>query len=58
MKSKFLRVKCAKCKNEQVVFARAASTVKCLVCSEVLAEPTGGMAEMKAKVLGEPRKSR
>jgi len=44
MVSKFMRVKCAKCKNEQVIFERAASVVKCLVCGEVLAKPTGGKA--------------
>jgi len=42
MVSKFLRVKCAKCKNEQVIFERSASVVKCLVCGEILAKPTGG----------------
>jgi small subunit ribosomal protein S27e len=44
MVSKFLHVKCEKCKNEQVIFERAASVVKCLVCDEVLAKPTGGKA--------------
>ena len=38
--SKFLRVKC-KCGNEQNIFAYAAQPVACLVCSEVLATPTG-----------------
>jgi small subunit ribosomal protein S27e len=51
MASSFVRVKCEKCKNEQVIFARASTSVKCLVCSEVLAEPTGGQASIKAKVV-------
>lgn len=51
MPSKFVRVKCEKCKNEQVIFEKASSVVKCLVCSEVLAEPTGGKSRIKAKVL-------
>lgn len=50
-KSKFLRVKCAKCKNEQVIFNKASTTVKCLVCGEVLAEPTGGRAVIKTKII-------
>ncbi len=50
-KSKFLRVKCSKCNNEQSVFSRASMVVKCLVCGEILAEPTGGEARMKAQVL-------
>ncbi|MBI4895354.1 MAG: 30S ribosomal protein S27e [Candidatus Aenigmarchaeota archaeon] len=50
-KDKFVQVKCEKCKNEQAIFTRASSIVKCLVCEEVLAEPTGGKALIKAKVL-------
>ena len=46
--SKFLKVKC---KNEQVVFNKAASQVKCLVCSAVLAEPMGGKAEIKTSIV-------
>lgn len=49
-KTKFIKVKC-KCKNEQIIFGNAASRVTCLVCDEVLAEPRGGMADVKAKVL-------
>jgi small subunit ribosomal protein S27e len=50
-KSKFLRVKCNKCKNEQIIFNKASTTVKCLVCGEVLAEPTGGRAIIKTKII-------
>jgi small subunit ribosomal protein S27e len=49
MVSKFLRVKCEKCKNEQVIFERAARVVKCLVCGEVLARPTGGKAVINSE---------
>ena len=38
--SKFLRVKC-KCGNEQNVFGNASAKVACLVCSEVIAMPSG-----------------
>jgi small subunit ribosomal protein S27e len=55
MTSKFVKVKCEKCKNEQMVFVRAASRVKCLVCGEVLAEPTGGKARLNVKVLGQEK---
>ena len=48
---KFSKVRCIKCKNEQVIFIKAASTVKCLVCEEVLAESTGGKAKIVAEVL-------
>jgi small subunit ribosomal protein S27e len=51
MASKFIKVKCKKCKNEQVVFERPASVVRCLVCGEVLAEPTGGKSKIKTDVI-------
>ncbi len=49
--SKFLKVKCKKCKNEQVIFNKAAISVKCLVCSSILAEPTGGKADIKTSIV-------
>ena len=48
-KSHFIKVRCKKCGNEQVIFDRASTVVKCLKCGEILAKPTGG----KAKILGE-----
>ncbi|MEM5766540.1 MAG: 30S ribosomal protein S27e [Candidatus Aenigmatarchaeota archaeon] len=50
-KSKFLRVLCLKCKNEQIVFSKVVALVKCLKCGEILAEPTGGVARIRGKVL-------
>jgi small subunit ribosomal protein S27e len=49
--SKFLRVVCSKCKNEQIIFNKPATNVKCLVCGAELAQVTGGRARLKAKVL-------
>lgn len=49
--SKFLKVKCNKCRNEQIIFSRSASEVKCLVCGKVLAVPTGGKADIKVKAI-------
>jgi small subunit ribosomal protein S27e len=42
--SRFLRVKCPKCGNEQLLFSHATNQVGCNVCSAVLAEPSGGKA--------------
>lgn len=50
-KGKFVKVKCANCKNEQIIFGKCASEVKCLVCSSVLAAPTGGKSTIKARIL-------
>ncbi len=49
--TRFLKVSCGKCKNEQVVFSSPAGDVHCLVCNSVLAEGTGGKARIKSKVL-------
>lgn len=49
--SKFVKIRCPKCKNEQVSFGKASSKVKCLVCGKSLAEPTGGKAKIKARIL-------
>lgn len=48
-RSKFIKVRCPSCGNEQVVFDHAAFPSRCLVCGVVLVVPSGG----KAKVLGE-----
>ena len=49
--SKFIKVRCPKCKNEQIIFGKPASDIKCLVCSRVLGKPTGGKAIVKARIL-------
>ena len=49
--SKFIKIRCPKCKNEQVMFGKASTVVKCLVCDKILAEPTGGKSRVKARVL-------
>ncbi|OGI16058.1 30S ribosomal protein S27e [Candidatus Micrarchaeota archaeon RBG_16_49_10] len=49
--SKFIEVVCSKCKNEQIIFNKATKKVACVVCGNILAEPTGGMAKIGAKVV-------
>ena len=51
-RSRFLRVKCADCSNEQIVFNRAATVVNCQVCGATLARPTGGKAAIRGEVVG------
>ncbi|MBR9681936.1 MAG: 30S ribosomal protein S27e [Candidatus Altiarchaeota archaeon] len=50
-KSKFIRVKCSQCKNEQTVFNKPATEVKCLVCAKVLMKSTGGKGKAESKVV-------
>ncbi|MCK5594178.1 MAG: 30S ribosomal protein S27e [Candidatus Aenigmarchaeota archaeon] len=47
----FMKVKCSKCSNEQNIFSKAATNVKCLVCESTLAEATGGNAKVKAEIV-------
>jgi len=51
MKGRFVKVRCSKCMNEQVVFGKASSIVKCLICDSILVEPAGGKAKIKAKII-------
>ncbi|WP_126449875.1 30S ribosomal protein S27e [Sulfodiicoccus acidiphilus] len=47
--SKFFRIKCGNCGNEQTVFSHSTFPVRCTSCGQQLTSSTGG----KAKVLGE-----
>jgi small subunit ribosomal protein S27e len=49
--AKFVKLRCPKCKNEQIIFGKCSTSVNCLVCSTLLAEPTGGKSKLKARVL-------
>jgi small subunit ribosomal protein S27e len=50
-KHRFIKVRCQACKNEQIIFEGATTKVKCLICGAVIAEPKGGKAELKAKLI-------
>lgn len=52
-RSKFFKVKCPDCENEQTVFEMASTNVKCVVCGHDLATPTGGKAIIKAEIISE-----
>ncbi|MGD6851585.1 MAG: 30S ribosomal protein S27e [Candidatus Bathyarchaeia archaeon] len=50
-RSVFLRVKCPKCGNEQLIFSNAVNVITCNVCGTTLAEPSGGRAQINGEVL-------
>ncbi|MCD6208037.1 MAG: 30S ribosomal protein S27e [Methanosarcinales archaeon] len=50
-KSRFLRVKCADCEHEQVIFGNASTVVTCDVCGRTIAEPTGGRSRILTHIL-------
>ena len=52
-RSKFYKVKCPDCENEQTIFEKASTTVKSVVCGRDLATPTGGKATLKAEIIQE-----
>jgi small subunit ribosomal protein S27e len=49
--SRYLKVKCRDCGNEQPVFNKCQNIVTCLVCGASLSKPTGGIAEIKGEIL-------
>ena len=49
--SKFIKLRCPKCKNEQITYGKTSSIINCLVCGKSLAEPTGGKTRVKARIL-------
>ena len=48
---RFIKTRCQSCKNEQTIFEGATTKVKCLICDAVLAEPKGGKADIKARIV-------
>lgn len=49
--TKFVKIQCDGCKNEQIMFSKASTEVKCLICGKALAKPTGGKARVQGRVL-------
>jgi small subunit ribosomal protein S27e len=52
-RSRFLKVKCPDCENEQTVFEKASTVVTCVVCGKELATPAGGKVILKAEIIAE-----
>jgi small subunit ribosomal protein S27e len=52
-RSSFYKVKCPDCENEQTIFGKASTNVKCIVCGRELAVSTGGKATIKAEIISE-----
>jgi len=50
--SKFQKVKCKECEEENIVYSHASTQVTCKSCGNVIAEPTGSRAIIHGKVLG------
>ena len=48
--ARVLRVKCLDCDNEQIIFDRAASDVKCIICGKTIVKSRGGKAKIMAHI--------
>lgn len=50
-RSSFLKVRCNQCSNEQIVFEKPASNIKCRVCGKLIVKSTGGKGKFLAEIL-------
>jgi small subunit ribosomal protein S27e len=50
-RSSFLRVKCLKCGNEQLIYSHAVNRVNCNVCGIEIATSSGGKAIIKGEIV-------
>ncbi len=50
--SKFQKVKCKECNEENIVYSHASSSVTCKSCGNVIAEPSGGKATLHGDISG------
>ncbi|MDH3278181.1 MAG: 30S ribosomal protein S27e [Nitrosopumilus sp.] len=50
--SKFQKVDCGECGEQQVVYSHASTTIACNSCGNTLAEPTGSKATINGKISG------
>lgn len=50
--SKFQKIKCKECDEENIVFSHASSDVTCKSCGNVIAEPTGSVAIFHGEISG------
>lgn len=50
--SKFQKVKCKECDEENIVYSHASSSVTCKSCGNVIAEPTGAVATLHGEISG------
>ncbi|MEM3094834.1 MAG: 30S ribosomal protein S27e [Nitrososphaera sp.] len=51
-RSAFLSVQCEKCGEKAIVFSHTTTNINCKSCGELLAERSGGLANIYGKVLG------
>ena len=51
-KSKFQKVQCGECNEEQIVYSHASTVVTCNSCGNEIAKPSGSVSSIHGKVSG------
>jgi len=49
-KSKFLRIRCPRCRSHKIIFGKATTKVKCEKCNYLLLKTGGGKSKVRAPV--------
>jgi small subunit ribosomal protein S27e len=50
--SKFQKVKCKECDEENIVYSHASTPVTCKSCGNVISEPSGSRATLHGEISG------
>lgn len=50
--SKFLKINCKECGEQQIVYSHASTDVTCNSCGNIIARPTGAIAKIFGKHSG------
>ena len=48
--SKFLKVNCKECEEENIVYSHASMAVMCKSCGNIISKPTGSKAQIIGKI--------
>ena len=48
--SKFQKIKCSECEEEQVIYSHTTTVIKCNSCGNPIAQPTGSKAKLFGKI--------
>ena len=51
-KSKFFKIECKECGENQVVYSHVSTEITCNSCGNTLAQPTGALAKIHGKISG------
>jgi len=50
--SRFQKISCKECNEENIIYSHVSTQVTCKACGNTIAEPTGSVAKIYGKFLG------